>query len=100
MFCERCFRSSDAWVDVETTGTVQTFSICHVAWDMERLEEPQIPAVVAIDGSDGGFLHLLGEVGSSQVRIGLRVEAVWRPEDERTGSIQDIAYFRPVAEEG
>jgi len=100
MFCERCFRSSDAWVEVETTGTVQTFSICHVAWDMERLEEPQIPAVVAIDGSDGGFLHLLGEVGSSQVRIGLRVEAVWRPEDERTGSIQDIAYFRPVAEEG
>jgi len=100
MFCERIFRATDAWVDVGTTGTVQTFSICHVAWDMERLERPQIPAVIAIDGSDGGFLHLLGEVDPASVRIGMRVEAVWLPEGARTGSISDIACFRPLTEEG
>jgi uncharacterized OB-fold protein len=31
------------------------------------------------------------------VRIGMPVEAVWRPENERSGSILDIAYFRPAA---
>jgi uncharacterized OB-fold protein len=95
LFCERCFRPTDAWTPVEPTGVVQTFSICHVRWDMERLAEPELPAVVSIDGSDGGLLHKLGEVAPEDVRVGMAVEAVWRPEAERTGSILDIAYFRP-----
>jgi uncharacterized OB-fold protein len=100
MFCERCFRSTDAWVEVEETGIVQTFSICHVRWDMEPLDPPEIPAVIAIDGSDGGFLHKLGEIAPEEVTIGMAVEAVWRPEEERTGSILDIAYFRPRRDAG
>jgi uncharacterized OB-fold protein len=95
MFCERCFRGTDAWVEVEQTGIVQTFSICHVRWDMEPLDEPEIPAVIAIDGSDGGLLHMLGDVTPDNVSVGMAVEAVWRPESERTGSILDIAHFRP-----
>ena len=97
MFCERCFRDTDGWVEVETTGTVQTYSICHIRYDMQPLEEPELPAVVAIDGSSGGFLHKLGEVAPEDVRIGMAVEAVWKPEEEREGSILDIAYFRPLA---
>ncbi len=97
MFCERCFRGTDSWVDVQDTGNVETFSICHVAWDMTPLDEPQLPAVISIDGSDGGFLHVLGEVAPDDVRMGMAVEAVWKPEVERTGSILDIAYFRPRA---
>lgn len=96
MFCERCFRSTDAWVQVESTGVVQTFSICHVRWDMEPLEVPELPAVIAIDGSDGGFLHTLGEIEPDEVRIDMAVEAVWKPVSERVGSILDIAYFRPM----
>ena len=95
MFCERCFRGTDAWVQVEDTGVVQTFSICHVSWDMQPLDVPSLPAVIAIDGSDGGFLHVLGEVAPDDVSIGMAVEAVWRPVGERTGSILDIAHFRP-----
>ena len=95
MFCERCFRPTDAWVEVADTGVVQTFSICYVRWDMEPLDPPEVPAVIAIDGSDGGFLHKLGEVATQDVAIGMAVEAVWKPEAERTGSILDIAYFRP-----
>jgi acetyl-CoA C-acetyltransferase len=95
MFCERCFRETDAWIEVEHSGTVQTYSICHVSWDMQPLDPPEIPAVISIDGSDGGFLHMLGEVDPDEVRIGMEVEAVWRPVGERTGSILDIAHFRP-----
>jgi len=95
MFCERCFRETDAWVQVEHTGIVQTYSICHVSWDMQPLESPEIPAVISIDGSDGGLLHKLGAVEPDNVRIGMGVEAVWRPVGERTGSILDIAHFRP-----
>ncbi|HEX5903897.1 MAG TPA: Zn-ribbon domain-containing OB-fold protein [Actinomycetota bacterium] len=98
MFCERCFRGTDAWVQVEDTGVVQTFSICHVSWDMQPLDVPSLPAVIAIDGSDGGFLHVLGEVAPDDVSIGMAVEAVWKPVGERTGSILDIAHFRPRRE--
>ncbi|MEX2204379.1 MAG: Zn-ribbon domain-containing OB-fold protein [Actinomycetota bacterium] len=98
MFCERCFRGTDAWVEVQQTGVVQTFSICHVRWDMQPLDEPEIPAVITIDGSDGGLLHMLGDVAPDDVSVGMAVEAVWRPESERTGSILDIAYFRPRGE--
>ncbi len=82
-------------MQVETTGVVQTFSICNVRWDMQTLDEPELPAVIAIDGSNGGFLHMLGEVEPDGVTIGMKVEAVWKPAGERTGSILDIAYFRP-----
>jgi acetyl-CoA C-acetyltransferase len=95
MFCERCFRETDRWIQVEHTGAVQTYSICHVSWDMQPLEPPEIPAVVSVDGSDGGLLHVLGEVDPDDVRIGMDVEAVWKPVGERTGSILDIDHFRP-----
>ena len=97
MFCEQCFRPTDRWVQVEDTGIVNTFSICHIRWDMEPLEEPELPAVIEIDGASRGigFMHKLGEVAPEDVSIGLAVEAVWAPEEERRGSILDIRYFRP-----
>jgi uncharacterized OB-fold protein len=96
-FCERCFRPTDGWTEVPQTGTVETFSIVHVTWDMRPLDEPQIPAVIRLDGtSEGGFLHLLGEIAPDDVRAGIQVEAVWKPPSERAGSILDIRYFRPL----
>jgi uncharacterized OB-fold protein len=56
--------------------------------------------VISIDGSDGGFLHTLGEVAPDDVSIGMAVEAVWKPVGDRTGSILDIAYFRPSGGSG
>jgi len=95
-FCERCFRPTDATTSVPDRGVVETFSICYVTWDMRPLSEPELPAVIRIEGtSDGGFLHKLGEVSPNDVHIGLEVEAVWRPEGTRTGSILDIEHFRP-----
>jgi uncharacterized OB-fold protein len=97
MFCEQCFRPTDRWVEVEDTGTVNTFSICHIRWDMQPLDEPELPAVIEIDGASPGigFMHKLGEVAPDDITVGMAVEAVWRPEGERRGSILDIRYFRP-----
>jgi uncharacterized OB-fold protein len=97
MFCEQCFRPTDRWLQIDDTGRVNTFSICHISWDMEPLQEPELPAVIEIDGASPGigFMHKLGEVAPDDVAIGMAVEAVWRPEREREGSILDIRYFRP-----
>lgn len=98
IFCEWCFRPMDEWVYLEDHGVVNTFSICYVRWDMERLEEPLIPAVIEIAGASKGMgiLHLLGEVDPQKVKIGMKVKAVWKPAAERIGAITDIRYFKPI----
>ncbi len=98
MFCERCFRPTHDWVVVQDTGTVNTFSLSYISWDVRRLKKPEIPAVIEIDGASTGMgiLHVLGNVKPKAVRIGMRVRAVWKPAKQRIGSITDIAYFEPL----
>jgi len=97
MFCEQCFRPTNDWLTIPDTGTVNTYSISHIRWDASPLEDPVVIAVVRIDQtSDGGLLHYLGGVDGTDVRIGMRVQAVWKPEAQREGSILDIIHFRPV----
>lgn len=97
-FCEWCFRPMSRWVHLKDTGTVNTFSICYVTWDAARVEKPFIPAVIEIDGASRGvgILHLLGQVDPKDVKIGMRVKAVWKPPQERVGSVTDISHFRPL----
>lgn len=98
MFCESCFRPTDEWVDVQDSGVVKTFSLCYVRWDMTRLKEPEIPAVIDLDGASRGMgiMHKLGEVDPKAVKVGMKVKAVWKPAEQREGSITDIAYFKPI----
>ncbi len=102
MFCEVCFRPTDDWVFVKDTGTVNTFSLCYVTWDVRKLRKPEIPAVIEMDGASPGMgiMHLLGGVDPKKVRVGMRVRAVWKPPTERTGSITDILYFAPLKGNG
>ena len=98
MYCEQCYLPTDEWVHVKDTGIVNTFSISHVGTDARRLKTPILVAVIDIEGASPGMgiLHNLGEVEPSRISIGMRVQAVWKPAEERQGSILDIRYFKPV----
>lgn len=100
LVCEWCFRPMDDYVRLQDTGTINTFSLCYVTWDVQRISEPEIPAVIEIDGASPlhGILHKLGEVDPQQVKIGMRVQAVWKEPAERQGAITDIRYFKPLQE--
>ncbi len=97
-FCEVCFKPINEWVELKDTGVVETFSISYIGPDAEPLEEPEIVAVIAIDGASPhmGILHKLGEVKPEDVYIGMKVKAVWKPEEEREGAITDIVYWKPL----
>lgn len=106
--CEWCFRPMSEYVPLKDTGTVNTFSLCYVTWDVQRIQKPEIPAVIMLDGASelsptsvimGGIMHMLGEVNPRLIHIGMRVKAVWKPESERQGAITDILYFKPLVEE-
>jgi uncharacterized OB-fold protein len=88
----------DEYIPLQDTGIVNTFSLCYVTWDVQRITTPEIPAVIEIDGASPlhGIMHKLGEVDPQAVQIGMRVKAVWRPPEERQGAITDILYFKPI----
>jgi hypothetical protein len=100
IICEWCFKPMDDYVPLKDTGVINTFSLCYVTWDVQRIKEPEIPAVINIDGASAthGIMHMLNEVNPKDVKIGMRVKAVWKPENERQGSINDILYFKPLRE--
>ncbi len=100
MYCESCFRPTDAWVKLRDTGRVVTYSVSYVNADATRREgkEPIVVAVIEIEGASPmmGMLHLLGEVSLDELAVGMRVGAVWKPKSERKGAITDIRYFAPL----
>lgn len=96
--CEWCYRPMDEYIPLQDSGVVNTFSLCYVTWDVQRITTPEIPAVIEIDGASPlhGILHKLGEVDPQKVHIGMKVEAVWKPPTEREGAVTDILYFKPT----
>jgi uncharacterized OB-fold protein len=97
IYCERCFeRLEDNYLEVGTKGKVHTFTQCYETYEGIRKENPSIVAVIRIDGTEGGFVHWLGEVEFKEVYFGMPVEAVFKDKKEREGSILDIKYFRPI----
>ena len=98
LYCEECFEKLEEWVDVGTKGTVYTFTIAFLDEHGEKLEKPEIYALIKFKGTYGGIVHRLGEVKPENVRIGMKVQAVFKPLTERKGTINDIAYFKPIME--
>ena len=100
VFCELCFSPNIEWRTLKDTGTINTFSICYVSWDAVRVKTPYLPAVIEIDGATKGhgILHLLDEVDPKDIKVGMKVKAVWKRLEERTGAITDIQYWKPVQE--
>lgn len=88
----------DNFVELPDTGTVTTFAIINIPFAGQRIKPPYVAAYVLLDGADIAFLHLVSEIDAHEVRMGMRVEAVWKPREEWGLGIDNIEYFRPTGE--
>jgi hypothetical protein len=86
------------FVELPDHGTVTTFAIINIPFQGQRIKPPYVAAYVLLDGADIAFLHLVAEIDAHEVRMGMRVEAVWRPREEWGFGIDNIEYFRPSGE--
>ncbi len=97
IYCEKCFaRLEDNYQEVSSKGFVYTYTLSYENFDGSKKETPSLLAVIRLEGTEGGFVHWLGEISFGKVYIGMPVEAVFKPPREREGSILDIKYFRPI----
>jgi hypothetical protein len=85
-------------VELSGHGTVTTFCIVNVPFAGQRITPPYVAAYVLIDGADIPILHLILGCPADEVRMGMRVEAVWRPRQEWGPTPQNIDHFRPSGE--
>ena len=97
LYCEQCFdRLEDDYGPVPKSVTVYSFTLCMEDRSGAPLAEPQLIALIQLDGTDSLLVHKLGEVPPEEVFIGMPVEMVVEPKSKRKGSILDIRYFRPI----
>jgi hypothetical protein len=91
-------KALDEFVELPDKGTVTTFAIINIPFAGQRIKPPYVAAYVLLDGADIPFLHLVTEIEASEVRMGMRVEAVWKPREEWDLGIDNISHFRPTGE--
>jgi len=82
-FCPRCGVDTAVWLEVGPTGILIAAA-------------PPF-GLIRLDGADTNLVHRLGGAESGAWQPGIQVEAVFAT--GRTGSINDIAYFRSVTNE-
>jgi hypothetical protein len=85
-------------VELGHTGTVTTFCIVNVPFLGQKITPPYVSAYVLLDGADIAFLHLILDIPAEEVRMGMRVRAVWKPREEWGTTIENISHFAPTGE--
>lgn len=100
--CGRChIGMGQDWVELGHQGTVISYSfVAEPMYDAGIGDMRQVPytiaAIVLDGGTDVAFFHKLEEGDPQRVRVGMRVEAVFKPPQEREASMEDILFFRTV----
>jgi uncharacterized protein len=93
------------WVEVGPQGTVTGCTIVETPFvDPMTGEQRPVPygfGFVRLDGADTNIYHFLDATSHEEIEVGMRVEAVLKPAEEREGAMSDIMYFRRIdGEEG
>ena len=85
-------------VELSNSGTITTYCVVNVPFAGQSIEIPYICAQILLDGANLSFMGLIQEIATDQIRMGMRVEAVWVDADELTPSLASVKYFRPADE--
>lgn len=92
--CYVCFKPMDQWVEVSHEGTLMSYTMVYQSEPSHPVKTPFAYGIIKLDGADTGFAHIIGEVNPKDLKIGMKVKAVFK--DKRVGSILDISHFKPV----
>jgi uncharacterized protein len=96
--CPTCGVPADEPVEVADHGAVTTFCVIRIPFDAAPFPPPYIAIAVLLDGADMPIFHLLRGVAPEEARMGMRVRAVWVPDDQLAPTLASIRWFEPSGE--
>jgi uncharacterized protein len=85
-------------VELPDRGVVTTFCVVNFDYPGQRVAAPYVAAAVLLDGADIPFQHLILGCDPGEVRMGMRVRAVWKPREQWGTTPENIDHFRPTGE--
>ncbi len=84
-------------VEVADTGTVTTFCVVNIPGLSESAPEiPYVCAQILLDGGNTPWFGLIQGLPAEEVRMGLRVHAIWA--EELKADASNIKWFEPTGE--
>ena len=96
--CAACGVPTSEEVELADKATVESFTIVWIPIPNNPIQPPFVIANLVLDGANLSFIHLMSECVNEEVRIGQRVQAVWKDESEWDYSMNNIRYFKPIDE--
>ena len=81
--------------EVRGPWRITAYTVVRETLEGERLEKPLVIAHIAPDDAVGGLIHYV-DASPDEVYIGMEVEPVLKPKEERRGNpVLDITHFKP-----
>jgi uncharacterized OB-fold protein len=96
--CPTCGVPTATDVELPDAGTVTTFCVVNVPFQGQRVPVPYVAASVLLDGADIPFQHLILGCAPADVRMGMRVRAVWKPPEQWGTTAENIDHFEPTGD--
>jgi uncharacterized OB-fold protein len=88
----------DEFIELPDKGTVTTLAVINIPFHGQRIKPPYVAATCCSRGRHPVPAQLVTEIDRPDVRMGLRVQAVWKPREEWGLGIDNIDYFKPTGE--
>ncbi len=92
----------DDMVELSPKGTLEGFTVVNYPFTDPNTGGmrpfPYGYALFKLDGADTYTMHFINETDYTKMKVGQRVEAVFK--EEREGNIGDIMYYKVIKEEG
>ncbi len=95
LYCEDCFTEMVEWEEVPNKGVINAYTVAYVGERGERVEVPEVWAMVRFAGVKGGLLNRV-DLPEEEVEIGMEVEVVFKGRGRSTGSVTDMIHFKPI----
>lgn len=96
--CPTCGVPAAENVEVAHHGIVTTFCVIRIPFDAAPFPPPYIAVAVLLEGADLPLFHLLRGIPPEEARMGMRVRAVWAPDEELGPTLASIKWFEPTGE--
>lgn len=91
-------KPTSEYVEVTDRGVLTTFTIIRIPFEGQKLKPPYCFGAIVLDGADMPIYHLISGIPYDEVRMGMRVQAKWKPQDQWQPSLENILYFEPTGE--